>query len=78
MILLDSRRSVGGGPAEGISGEGGEASPEVPAPQSADTSGPSVTTIAQPSSGTKKTGKQDDQGSKADGSEDVNPDDIPF
>lgn len=70
MILLDSRRplTTGEGAAEPGAGE-------------ASSAGPSVTTVAQPSVGKKKsakTGSEPVAPGSGTGSETVNPDDIPF
>lgn len=76
MILLDPRRP-GVTPGEaGGGGTGTEPTEEHPGGET----GPSVTTVAQPQTGKKKTGKSDEkvEESKPTGSEDVNPDDIPF
>ncbi len=85
MILLDSRRplTTGEGIAEPGAGEA-PAAGETAGPQSP---GPSVTTVAQPAVGlpaqagkkkSAKTGSEPAAPESGTGSENVNPDDIPF
>lgn len=64
MILLDSRRSIGGE----------DATSATPAPIS---TGPSVKSVAQPTVGKKKASTEGEE-TKKEKSEEVNPDDIPF
>lgn len=73
MILLDSRRPPGVGEPAHEAGEGGAGAAESGAvePQAAGVG--SVTSVAQPQTGKKKTDKTEEKAS-----EDVNPDDIPF